>query len=91
MKTHLIQYLNNPRDGNALVLFMEAWIRAKIPNRSTGDVHMFIDLFMHGLINVPMIIDSRYHDALQYMIDQAMAELHVTEVHSRDKQILKYI
>lgn len=90
MKTQLIQYLNNPTDGNALVAFMNAWIRHKVPSRTAGDVNMFIDLFMHGLMNVPPMIDPRYHEALQGMIAHAKAELHVTEVQSADKRVIKY-
>jgi len=90
MKTQLIQYLNNPNDGNALVAFMQAWIQHKVPSRTAGDINMFIDLFMHGLMNVPPMIDSRYQEALQGMISQAKAELHVTEVQKQDKRVIKY-
>lgn len=90
MKTQLIQYLNNPTNGNALVSFMHAWIRHKVPSRADGDVNMFIDLFMHGLMNMPPIIDPRYQEALQGMIMQAKAELHVTEVQLTDKRVIKY-
>ena len=91
MKTQLIQFLNNPTDGNALVAFMQAWIQHKVPSRGISDVHMFIDLFMHGLMNVPPMIDPRYQEALQSMLAQAKADLHVTEVQIPDKQVIKYI
>ena len=90
MKEQLIQYLNNPTNGNALVSFMNAWIRHKVPSRTDSDVNMFIDLFMHGLMNVPPMIDPRYQEALQGMISQAKAELHVNEVQLADKRVIKY-
>ena len=90
MRTQLIQYLNNPRDGNALTGFIRAWVIEKCPGVHANRVNDFIDLFLHGLMNVPPMFDPRYQDMLTQLIATAKAELGVNEVQYLNKQHIKF-
>lgn len=89
MKEQLIQYLRS-NDVNALATFLHSWLRHKIPNKPHNDIDIFIRVYLDHLLRVPAMFDSRYNDALQQLVNLAMAELHVNCVLDRNNKIIKY-
>jgi hypothetical protein len=90
MKNSLLDYLNNPSDGNKLAFFLKEWFQTQSPTRSVDEIFHITNLFIQGLIHIPHIFDSRYQDYLQYALDQAQIESNITILSNKNGTILKY-
>jgi hypothetical protein len=91
MRDLLIQYLNNPNDGNLLSQFIYIWVKDKTPNRKDNEIIDFVNIFMHYLISVPSMFDSRYKDALDSLLTQAQIELKVNHLKDKNGNVLQYL
>jgi hypothetical protein len=91
MRDLLIQYLNNPNDGNLLTQFIYVWVKDKVPSRKDNEIIDFVNLFMNYLISVPSMFDSRYKEALDSLLTQAQIELKVNHLKDKNGNILQYL
>ena len=79
MRSLLLQYLNT-NNVNALAQFLDAWITEKVPSRSEAERRTFIQVFIEHVVQIPVMFDARYNDALNQLIDTAKTELEICSV-----------
>ena len=79
MREVFIRYLNT-RNANDLAHFLRLWIAHKMPEKSEHEIIRFIQEYVTMLLQVPVMFDSRYDNALQSLVQTARVELEVNSV-----------
>jgi hypothetical protein len=89
MRQLLVDYLNNPNDGNKFALFLVEWFHHLSPDRPMDEIHHIVNRYIAHLQATPHMFDSRYIDYFYWTLDMAKSELGVVSVLDKEEKVIK--
>lgn len=87
MRELLINYLQNPSDGNSLAQLIIKRAREKYPQKNDDEILQFTQVFIQLLM---MPFNDQAHQLLHEMLSIMKVEEEIQELQTKEGQIIKY-